>query len=49
MTFFKEAEDMPPYAMMQMMEPPVMTTAGAYATGVGVEAPRIANARSSRR
>ena len=49
MTFFKEAEDMPPYAMMQMMEAPVMTTTGAYATGVGVEAPRIANARSSRR
>ncbi len=49
MTFFKEAEDMPPYAMMQMMEAPVMTTAGAYATGVGVEAPRITNARSSRR
>ena len=28
MTFFKEAEDMPPYAMMQMLEAPVSTIPG---------------------
>ena len=49
MTFFKEAEDMPPYAMMQMMEPPVTKFVGTLATGVGAEAPRIASAKSSRR
>jgi ATP-dependent Clp protease ATP-binding subunit ClpA len=49
MTFFKEAEDMPPYAMMQMMEPPVTKVLGTLATGAGAEAPRITNAKSSRR
>jgi ATP-dependent Clp protease ATP-binding subunit ClpB len=49
MTFFKEAEDMPPYAMMQMMEAPVTKVLGAYATGAGAEAPRSASAKSSRR
>ena len=48
MTFFKEAEDMPPYAMMQMMEPPVAKPLGAYATA-GAETPRTLTARSSRR
>jgi ATP-dependent Clp protease ATP-binding subunit ClpA len=49
MTFFKEAEDMPPYAMMQMMEAPVTKVLGPLVTGVGVETPRAANAKSSRR
>ncbi len=49
MTFCKEAEDMAPYAMMQMMDAPVMTAPGVFATGVGVEAPRAASAKSSRR
>jgi len=49
MTFFKEAEDMPPYAMLQMMEPAVTPTLGAFATGAGAEPARIANAKSSRR
>ena len=49
MTFFKEAEDMPPYAMMQMMEAPVAKIPPPLATGVGVEIPRLANAKSSRR
>jgi len=49
MTFFKEAEDMPPYAMMQMMEAPVTAALGTYATGAGADAPRSANAKSSRR
>jgi ATP-dependent Clp protease ATP-binding subunit ClpA len=49
MTFFREAEDMPPYAMMQMMEAPVTKFVGTCATGAGVPAPRAANAKSSRR
>jgi ATP-dependent Clp protease ATP-binding subunit ClpA len=49
MTFFKEAEDMPQYAMMQMMEPPVVTAPGAFATGAGVEPSRTVAAKSTRR
>ena len=49
MTFFKEAEDMPPYAMMQMLETPAPAAVGTFATGAGAEAPRSVNAKSSRR
>jgi ATP-dependent Clp protease ATP-binding subunit ClpB len=49
MIFFTEKEDMPPYTMMQMMEPPVTTSVGAYATGAGAEVPRSMSAKSSRR
>jgi len=49
MTFFKEAEDMPPYAMLQMMEPPVSTPVGPMVAGAGVEVSRNTLARSSRR
>jgi ATP-dependent Clp protease ATP-binding subunit ClpA len=49
MTFFKEAEDMPAYAMMQMMEAPVMAAVPAFATGAGAEMPRSVSAKSSRR
>jgi ATP-dependent Clp protease ATP-binding subunit ClpB len=48
MTFFKDAEDMPAYAMMQMVEPPLMPAVRAHVTAVA-ETPRVANARSSRR
>ena len=48
MTFFKEAEDMPQFAMMQMMEPPVVPALGTFATGAGA-GPRSTNAKSSRR
>jgi ATP-dependent Clp protease ATP-binding subunit ClpB len=49
MTFFREAEDMPPYAMMQMVDAPITSAAGASATGAAVEVPRAINAKSSRR
>jgi ATP-dependent Clp protease ATP-binding subunit ClpB len=49
MTFCKEAEDMAPYAMMQMMDAPVMTAPPVFTTGAGMEAPRSVSARSSRR
>ena len=48
MTFFKEAEDMPPHAMMQMVEAPVAPQ-GAFAACAPPETPRVAHARSSRR
>ena len=47
MTFFKEAEDMPAYAMVQMVDvslsPPMTMSAGAVA-----EQPRAINAKRSR-
>jgi ATP-dependent Clp protease ATP-binding subunit ClpB len=49
MSFFKEAENMAPYAMMQLMDPPLTPPAGTFATGAGVEAPRTVTAKSSRR
>ena len=47
--FFKEAEDMPTYAMVQMVDasivpPPMIATTTAVA-----EMPRVVNARSTRR
>jgi hypothetical protein len=49
MTFFTEAEDMPPYAMMQMMEPPVTKVLGTLATSGEPRRRRSASAKSSRR
>ena len=49
MTFFKEAEDMPAYTMMQMMEAPVASPLGSFAEGAGAEVPRSTIARSTRR
>jgi hypothetical protein len=48
MCFFKEAEDMPAYAMVQMVE---TSTAApqVLSTGATIDVPRAANARSSRR
>jgi len=49
LTFVKDAEGLPTYAMMQMVDasiapPPVVITAGA-----AVETPKVANAKSTRR
>jgi len=49
MTFFREAEDMPPYAMMQMVDAPVTVAQGQLSAGAGAEVPRTTNAKSSRR
>jgi hypothetical protein len=49
MTFFTEKEDMPPYAMMQLMEPAVTTPVGTFATGASAEIARSMSAKSSRR
>ncbi len=50
LSFYKEAEDMPAYAMAQMVDCSVMAPAGAAAHGASVETPRVITAsRISRR
>jgi hypothetical protein len=49
LVFVKEAEDMPAYAMVQMIEAaPSTLAAAAGASPAHVEQPRVANARSQR-
>jgi ATP-dependent Clp protease ATP-binding subunit ClpB len=48
LTFFKEAEDMPAYAMVQMVDTSVMPPLGNLSTSAAAEQPRVINARSSR-
>jgi ATP-dependent Clp protease ATP-binding subunit ClpA len=49
LTFFKEAEDMPIYAMVQMVDTSVDSPLGVLAAGASAEPVRAANAKSSRR
>jgi ATP-dependent Clp protease ATP-binding subunit ClpB len=49
MTFFKEAEDMPAYAMVQMVDTSVAPPMGTLSAGAAAEPPRAINAKSSRR
>jgi ATP-dependent Clp protease ATP-binding subunit ClpB len=49
LTFFKEAEDMPAYAMVQMVDTSISPPVGAYSANTAAEQPRAANARSTRR
>src|SRR3954471_18347531 len=49
LTFFKEAEDMPAYAMMQMVDTSIAPPISTFSAGAGAEPPRQANARGSRR
>jgi ATP-dependent Clp protease ATP-binding subunit ClpB len=49
LTFFKEAEDMPAYAMVQMVDTSVAPPLGSFSAGATAEQPRAANARGSRR
>jgi ATP-dependent Clp protease ATP-binding subunit ClpA len=49
LTFTKEAEDVPPYAMAQLAGVPPSQTAARAASGVPVEVIRSVNARTSRR
>ncbi|HWQ56450.1 MAG TPA: AAA family ATPase [Bryobacteraceae bacterium] len=49
MTFFKEAEDMPAYAMVQMVDTSVAPNMGSFSTGASAETPRVINAKTSRR
>ncbi len=49
LTFFKEAEDMPAYAMVQMVDTSAAPPLAAFATNTATETPRTANAKTSRR
>jgi len=49
LTFFKEAENMPAYAMMEMMDLATVPSMGAVYSRAVVEMPRGAGARLSRR
>ncbi|HJT87563.1 MAG TPA: AAA family ATPase [Bryobacteraceae bacterium] len=49
LTFFKEAEDMPAYAMVQMVDTSIAPPVGSFSTGAVADPPRAINARSSRR
>ena len=49
LTFLKEAEDVPAYAVRELVNPSVAPQAGAVSTGITLEVPRGTNARSSKR
>jgi ATP-dependent Clp protease ATP-binding subunit ClpB len=49
LTFFKEAEDMPAYAMVQMVDTSLAPQQGTFSAGAVADHTRAANARSSRR
>jgi ATP-dependent Clp protease ATP-binding subunit ClpA len=49
LTFFKEAEDMPAYAMVQMADPSIAPPLGSLAAGAVNELPRAANGKATRR
>jgi hypothetical protein len=49
LTFFKEAEDMPAYAMARMVDVSITPPSGSFSAGAAVEQPRAIPARSSRR
>jgi ATP-dependent Clp protease ATP-binding subunit ClpB len=49
LTFVTEAEDMPAYAMVKMVDTSLASPAGAVAAGASTEQVRAANARGSRR
>ncbi len=49
LSFFKEAEDMPAYAMVQMVDTSISPPVGVYSAGAAADQPRAANARSTRR
>ncbi|MBV9743690.1 MAG: ATP-dependent Clp protease ATP-binding subunit [Acidobacteriia bacterium] len=48
LTFFKEAEDMPAYAMVQMVDTSIAPPPSNFSAGAVAEMPRAVNARSSR-
>jgi hypothetical protein len=48
LTFFKEAEDMPAYAMLQVVDTPAMGKASPVASIAAAEAPRLVKRRAHR-
>ena len=49
MAFYKEAEDMPAYAMMQMVDVSIGPPMGTLSTNAVAEPPRVINVKTSRR
>jgi ATP-dependent Clp protease ATP-binding subunit ClpA len=49
LSFFREAEDMPAYAMVQMVDTSIAPPLGTYSATTSVDLPRVANAKSGRR
>ena len=49
LTFLKEAEDVPAYAIRELVNPSVAPQAGVFSAGITLQVPRGINARSSRR
>ena len=49
LTFLKEAEDVPAYAIQELVNPSVAPQAGVFSAGITLQVPRGINARSSRR
>jgi len=51
LTFLKEAEDVPAYAIQELVNPSVAPLAGVFSAGITLQVPRGINARarSSRR
>jgi hypothetical protein len=49
LTFFKEAENMPPHVMARMVDKSVMPPHDPMASEAVVELPRVAGARSIKR
>jgi ATP-dependent Clp protease ATP-binding subunit ClpB len=49
LSFFKEAEDMPAYAMLQMVDTSITPPSGSFAAGAVTEMPRVANGKATRR
>jgi ATP-dependent Clp protease ATP-binding subunit ClpB len=47
--FFKDAEDMPAYAMAQIVDTSITPPAGPFVAGAAAELPRAASAKGSRR
>jgi ATP-dependent Clp protease ATP-binding subunit ClpA len=49
LTFFKEAEDMPAYAMVQMVDTSIAPPLSTYSAGATADQPKLASARGTRR
>jgi ATP-dependent Clp protease ATP-binding subunit ClpA len=48
LTFFKDAENMPAYTMVQMVDTSIAPPLGTYSAGAAVELPRVAHAKGRR-
>jgi hypothetical protein len=49
LTFFKEAEDMPAYTMLQMVDTSIAPPMGSFTAGAVTELPRAVAGKATRR